>query len=75
MKMIQEGHFRVCFHPITMLNICTTYISWEIGSYNTQMSLHTHFCRNITSENKGGGVKGRLELFRKFICFGTGMFP
>ena len=32
MKMIQKNLFRVCFHPITMLNICATCISWEIGS-------------------------------------------
>ena len=25
------------FQPITMLNCCTTCISWEIGSYNTFM--------------------------------------
>ena len=24
---------------------------------------------------RGGGVKGRLELFRKFICFGREMLP
>ena len=24
---------------------------------------------------RGGGVKGRLELFRKFIRFGMGMLP
>ena len=24
---------------------------------------------------RGGGVKGRLELFRKFIRFGEGMLP
>ena len=29
---------RVCFQPITTLNCCTTCISWEIGSYNTQQS-------------------------------------
>ena len=44
MKVIQKGLFRVCFHPIAMLNICTTCISWEIGSYNTQMSLHMNIC-------------------------------
>ena len=27
------------------------------------------------SENEGGGVKGRLELFRKFIRFGSRMLP
>ena len=30
----------VCFHPIIMLNICATCISWEIGSWNTQKFLH-----------------------------------
>ena len=33
-----------------MLYCCTTCISWEIGSYNTQQSRHnehTHFCREI----------------------------
>ena len=67
MKMIQKGLFRVCFQPITMLNCCTTCISWEIGSYNTQQSRHnehTHFCRNFVaksaiwfSENEGGGQR------------------
>ena len=62
-----------------MLNICTTCNSWEIGSYKTQQSRHnehTHFCRNFVmksaiwfSENEGG-VKGRLELFQKFVRFG-----
>ena len=27
------------------------------------------------NEGRGGGVKGRLELFRKFIRFGTDMLP
>ena len=54
MKMIQKGLFRVCFQPITMLNCCTTCISWEIGSYNTQQSRHnehTHFCRNFAAKS------------------------
>ena len=38
MKMIQKVFFRVFFQPITTLNCCTTCISWEIGSYNTQQS-------------------------------------
>ena len=56
----------------------TTCISWEIGSYNTQQSRrneHMHFCRNFVakyaiwfSENEGG-IKGRLEVFPKFIRF------
>ena len=67
MEMIQKGLFRVCFQPITMLNCCTTCISWEIGSYNTQQSRHnehTHFCRNFVakssiwfSEDEGGGQR------------------
>ena len=35
---------------------------------------HMHFCRekrNVTFRKWGGGVKGRLELFRKFIRFGN----
>ena len=73
------------FNRNTMLNCCTTCISWEIGSYNTQQSRHTehtHFCRNFVaksatwiSENEGGGVKGRLELFQKFITFGDAALP
>ena len=60
---------------ITMLNCCSSCISWEIGSYNTQQSRHNehmHFCREIHNMifRKLGGVKGRLELFRKFIRFG-----
>ena len=64
MKIIQKGLLRVCFQLITMLNCCTTCISWEIGSYNTQQSHHnehTHFCRTFVaksaiwfSENEGG---------------------
>ena len=89
MKMIQKGLFRVCFQPITTLNCCTTCISWEIGSYNTQKSRHnehTHFCRNfvaILSRNPqydfptmgGEGFKCCLELFRKFIRFGVPICP
>ena len=68
---------RVCFQPITMLNCCTTCISWEIGSYNTQQSHHnehTHFCREIRNMifRKRGG---RLELFQKFIRFGDAVCP
>ena len=48
MKMIQRGLFRVCFQPITMLNICTTCISWEIGSYNTQQCLHINIRTFVT---------------------------
>ena len=31
--------------------------------------------RNMIFRKWGGGVKGRLELFRKFIRFGRGMLP
>ena len=82
MKMIQKGLFRVCFQPITMLNCCTTCISWEIRSYNTQQSRHNehrHFCReilNMINRRWGGaGVKSRLELFRKFIRFWRAIRP
>ena len=84
MKIIQKGLFRVCFQPITMLNCCTTCISWEIGSYNTKQSRHnehTHFCRNFVAKSAiwfskdEGGVKGRLELFRSFIRFGDAVCP
>ena len=27
------------------------------------------------SKNEGGGVKGRLEIFQKFIRFGSGILP
>ena len=60
-----------------MLNICTTCISWEIGSYNTQQCLHMNIRTFVTilsrkaqcnfPKMRGGGVKSRLELFRKFI--------
>ena len=42
------------FNGNTMLNCCTTCISWEIGSYNTQQSRHTehtHFCRNFVAKS------------------------
>ena len=48
MKLIQKGLFRVCFQPITMLNICTTCNSWEIGSYNTQQCLHMNIRTFVT---------------------------
>ena len=84
MKMIQKGLFRVCFHPITMLNICTTCISWEIGSYNTQQSLHMNVRTFVAILSRNphynfpkmrGGVKGRLELFLKFVRFGCARHP
>ena len=84
-KRVFLGYVFNQFNGNTMLNCCTTCISWEIGSYNTQQSRHTehtHFCRNFVaksatwfSENEGGGVKGRLELFRKFISFGDAILP
>ena len=39
MKMIQRGLFRVCFQPITMLNCCTTRISWERGSIHNSPAI------------------------------------
>ena len=85
MKMIQKGLFRVCFQPITTLNWCTTCISWEIVSYNTQQSaiMNIRPFVAILSQNpqhdfpkmRGGGVKGRLELFRSFIRFGVPIRP
>ena len=68
--MIQKGLFRVCFQPITMLNCCTTCISWEIGSYNTQQSRHnehTHFCREIRNMifRKWGGGSEAVWNFSK----------
>ena len=59
--MIQNSLFRVCFQPTTMLHCCTTCISWEIGSYNTQQSHHnehTPCCRNFV-------VKSVIWFFRK----------
>ena len=76
MKVIQKDLFRVCFHPIAMLNICTTCISRGIGSYNTQQCLHMNISTFVTILSQKaqynfpkmrGGVKGRLVLFRKFI--------
>ena len=63
-----------------MLDICTTCISWEIGSYNTQQCLHMNIRTFVTILSRKaqcnfpkmrGGVKGRFELFRKFIRFGN----
>ena len=63
-----------------MLNICTTCISWEIGSYDTQQCLHMNIRTFVTILSRKaqcnfpkmrGGVKGRFELFRKFIRFGN----
>ena len=62
----------------------TTCISWEIGSYNTQQCLHMNIRTfvEILSQNPQynfpkmrGGVKGRLELFQKFIRFGVVRLP
>ena len=81
-KRVSLGYVFNQFNGNTMLNCCTTCISWEIGSYNTQQSRHnehTHFCREIRNmifrRWGGGGVKGRLELFRKFIRFGRADRP
>ena len=76
----ERSFFRVCFHPITILNICAACISWEIGSKNTQMFLHMNIRTFVTILSRKaqcnfpkmrGGVKSRLELFRKFIRFGN----
>ena len=88
MKVIQKGFLGYVFNQFngnTMLNCCTTCISWEIGSYNTQKSLHMNIRTfvAILSRNpqynfpkmRGGGAKGRLGLFRKFIRFGGGRLP
>ena len=66
-KRVFLGYVFNQFNGNTMLNWCTTCISWEIGSYNTQHSRHTehtHFCRNFVaksatwfSENEGGGQR------------------
>ena len=66
-KRVFLGYVFNQFNGNTMLNCCTTCISWEIGSYNTQQSRHTehtHFCRNFVaksatwfSENEGGGQR------------------
>ena len=76
MKMTQKGLFRVCFQPITTLNCCTTCISWEIGSYNTQQSPHnehTQFCREIRNmifrKWWGGGGQRPFGTFPKFHLF------
>ena len=83
-KRVFLGYVFNQFNGNTMLNCCTTCISWEIGSYNTQQSRHTehtHFCRNFVAKSatwfskKEGGVKGRLELFRKYINFGDAILP
>ena len=54
------------FQPITMLNCCTTCISWEKWSYNNiQQSCHnehTHFCIEITHFCR----KIRNMIFRKW---------
>ena len=52
-----------------MLNCCTTCISWEIESYNTQQSRHnehTHFCRNF---RKWGGDQRPFGSFPKIHPF------
>ena len=80
MKMIQKGLLRVCFQPITMLNCCTTCISWEIGSYNTQQSaiMNIRTFDAILSRNpqhdfpkmRGGGQRpfGTFPKFHPFWC-------
>ena len=59
------GHFR-------SKNLCCRFLPLEEGYFG-------HEFRNKSatwfSENEGGGVKGRSELFRKFIRFGEGKLP
>ena len=75
---IQKGLFRVCFQPITMLNCCTTCISWEIWSidhiiHNSPaiMNIRTFVAKSATwfSENEGGGCQRPIGIFPKIHPF------
>ena len=60
-------------------------LSLEIMCWHFILSCHhtfSHICNhichkkcNITFQKWGGGVKGRLEFFQKFIRFGSGILP
>ena len=84
-KRVFLGYVFNQFNGNTMLNCCTTCISWEIGSYNTQQSRHTehtHFCRNFVaksatwfSENEGGGSKAVWNFSKNSSVLEGGGFP
>ena len=69
-----------------MLNICTTCISWEIGSYNTQQCLHINVPTFVTILSRkaqynflkmmGGGAQClEASTFSSFLkCFGNRFF-
>ena len=44
-----------------------------VAFHNMKCNILSEIC-NIFRQN-GGGVKGRLELLQKFICFAGGGFP
>ena len=78
-KMVFLGYVFNQFNGNTMLNCCTTCISWEIGSYNTQQSPHIkwtyalllQFCREIRNMifRKWGGGQRPFRTFPKIHPF------
>ena len=84
-KRVFLGYVFNQFNGNTMLNCCTTCISWEIGSYNTQQSRHTehtHFCRNFVaksatwfSENEGGVSKAVWNFSKNSSLLEMPPFP
>ena len=83
MIMIQKCLFRVCFQPITTLNCCTTsHGKQDHIIHNSPAIMNIRPFVTILSRNPQynfskmrGGIKGRLELFRKFIRFGIVLRP
>ena len=86
MKLIQRGLFRLCFSTIVLIKIKTRYILKKavpkaFKKYKVPATCEgfvaslKNLQHNFPKMRGGGGVKGHLELFRKFIRFGRGKLP
>ena len=84
MKLIQSGIFRLCFSTIVLIKIKTRYIFKKAVPKAFKKYRVPATCEGFVASLKNlqynfpkmrGGVKGCLELFRKFIRFGDGICP
>ena len=84
MKLIQRGLFRLCFSTIVLIKIKTRYILKKavpkaFQKYKVPATFEGFVAslKNLQHNfpKMRGGVKGRLELFRKFIRFGGAGHP